>query len=100
MWNGYLAGRQPFDGQGYAEVTLPGQDDPLPTQSQVHGLFALGRRRRLPGSRAAQGGAARGTADWSTLSYDDGSGIYKLSKGDVANYRQALDLKTGTLTTR
>ena len=39
--NGYLAGRQPFDGQGFAEIDLPGQTDPLPTQSEVHGLYAL-----------------------------------------------------------
>src|SRR6266516_5195349 len=38
--NGYLAGRQPFEGQGYAQVQLPGRDEPLPTQSQVHGFFA------------------------------------------------------------
>ena len=27
--NGYLAGRQPFEGQGFAEVQLPGRTEPL-----------------------------------------------------------------------
>ena len=36
---------------------------------------------------------------WSTLSYDDGSGSYRLSRGTVSGYRQQLDLRTGTLTT-
>src|SRR4051794_37248077 len=38
--NGYLAGRQPAEGQGFAEVALPGRTDPLPTQSQVQGFYA------------------------------------------------------------
>ncbi|HEX6755079.1 MAG TPA: hypothetical protein VF109_03940, partial [Mycobacteriales bacterium] len=36
--NGYLAGRQPAEGQGFAQVQRP--DRVLPTQSQVHGFFA------------------------------------------------------------
>src|SRR4051812_22830282 len=92
--NGYLAGRQPAEGQGFAEVALPGRTDPLPTQSQVQGFYAevtqpdtgtIERRAALPA--------------WSTLRYDDGSGPYALDRGQVANYHQALDLRTGTLTT-
>jgi trehalose/maltose hydrolase-like predicted phosphorylase len=98
--NGYLAGRQPFDGQGYAEVPLPGQDEPLPTQSQVHGLFALGVPDAPPGSPPQPPVERRAALPaWSTLGYDDGSGPYALSRGRVAGYRQALDLRTGTLTT-
>ena len=98
--NGYLAGRQPFDGQGFAEVRLPGQDDPLPTQSQVHGLFALGIPAAPPGEPPQPPVERRAALPaWSTLSYDDGSGPYALSRGTVAGYRQALDLHTGTLTT-
>src|SRR3954453_21715041 len=91
--NGYLAGRQPAEGQGFAEVALPGRTAPLPTQSQVEGFYAqvpppdtgtIERRAALPA--------------WSTLRYDDGSGPYALDRGTVANYSQALDLKTGTLT--
>jgi trehalose/maltose hydrolase-like predicted phosphorylase len=92
--NGYLAGRQPAEGQGFAEVALPGRTDLLPTQSQVQGFYAevtspdtgtIERRAALPA--------------WSTLRYDDGSGAYSLDRGKVANYLQQLDLKTGTLTT-
>src|SRR4051794_40904969 len=92
--NGYLAGRQPAEGQGFAEVALPGRTDPLPTQSQVQGFYAqvtaadtgtIERRAALPA--------------WSTLRYDDGSGPYSLDRGTVANSSQALDLRTGTLTT-
>src|SRR3954471_9212888 len=92
--NGYLAGRQPADGQGFAEVSLPGRTAPLPTQSEVQGFYVeetqpdtgtIARRAALPA--------------WSTLRYDDGSGAYALDKGRVANYLQQLDLRTGTLTT-
>jgi len=92
--NGYLAGRQPADGQGFAKVSLPGSDEPLPTQSEVHGFYAevsepdtglIERRAALPA--------------WSTLRYNDGSGVYSLDRGKVRNYRQSLHLLTGTLTT-
>jgi trehalose/maltose hydrolase-like predicted phosphorylase len=98
--NGYLAGRQPFDGQGYAEVQLPGQSAPLPTQSEVHGLYALGVPAAPPGSPPQPKVERRAALPaWSTLSYDDGSGAYRLSSGTVSDYRQSLDLRTGTLTT-
>ena len=98
--NGYLAGRQPFDGQGFAEVALPGQAEPLPTQSQVQGLFALGIPDSPAGSPPQPPVERRAALPaWSTLGYDDGSGPYALSRGRVAGYRQALDLRTGTLTT-
>jgi trehalose/maltose hydrolase-like predicted phosphorylase len=92
--NGYLAGRQPADGQGFAVVDLPGSDEGLPTQSQVQGFYAqasepdtglIERRAALPA--------------WSTLRYDDGSGAYALKRGTVRRYRQQLDLRTGTLST-
>src|SRR6478735_1051191 len=75
--NGYLAGRQPFDGQGFAEVRLPGQADPLPTQSEVHGLYALGVPAAPPGSPPQPPVERRAALPaWSTLSYNDGSGAY------------------------
>jgi trehalose/maltose hydrolase-like predicted phosphorylase len=92
--NGYLAGRQPAAGQGYGVVALANGDD-LPTQSQVHGFYAevsapdtglIERRAALPA--------------WSTLAYDDGSGVFALGRGRVRGYRQTLHLRTGTLTTR
>src|SRR3954466_1243545 len=92
--NGYLAGRQPAEGQGFAEVALPGRPDPLPTQSQVQGFYAqvtqpdtgtIERRAALPA--------------WSTLQYDDGSGPYSLDRGQGGNYLQELHLQTGTLPT-
>ena len=88
--NGYLAGRQPFDGQGFAEVELPGQTDPLPTQSEVHGLYALGVPDAPPGSPPQPKVERRAALPaWSTLSYNDGSGAYRLSRGTVAGYRQS-----------
>src|SRR3954469_23527859 len=93
--NGYLAGRQPADGQGFGTVTLEGGSGrTLPTQSEVQGVYAesfkdnegvIERRAALPA--------------WSTLSYDDGSGAYALDRGTVRDYHQQLDLRTGTLTT-
>src|SRR4051794_20592160 len=92
--NGYLAGRQPAEGQGFAEVALPGRTDPLPTQSQVQGFYAevtqpdTGTIER-PGALPA----------WSILRSADGSGPYALARGQVANSPQALALRPGTLTT-
>src|SRR3954453_3751933 len=89
--NGYLAGRQPADGQGFAEVALPGRTDPLPTQSQVQGFYAevtqpetgtIERRAALPAA--------------SSLRYDYGSGPYALDRREVANYPQGPDLCPGT----
>jgi len=45
--NGYLAGRQPAEGQGFAQVQLP--DQVLPTQSQVHGFYAKAVPSTPPG---------------------------------------------------
>src|SRR3954454_6595106 len=92
--NGYLAGRQPAEGQGYAEVALPGRPDPLPTQSEVQGFYA---QVSSPDTGTIERRAALPT--WSTLTYDDGSGPYSLDRGHVANYLQQLDLRAGTLTT-
>jgi trehalose/maltose hydrolase-like predicted phosphorylase len=98
--NGYLAGRQPFEGQGYARVPLPGRDEPLPTQSQVHGFFAKEVPFTPPGLPPSPPIERRAALPaWSTLSYDDGSGRYSLSSGQVGAYRQSLDVRTGTLTT-
>ena len=95
--NGYLAGRQPFDGQGYAQVKLPGQTDRLPTQSEVHGLYALGVPDAPPGSPPQPKIERRAALPaWSTWSYNDGSGAYRLSRGTVSDYRQSLHLRTGT----
>jgi hypothetical protein len=56
--NGYLAGRQPFEGQGFAEVQLPGRTEPLPTQSQVHGFYAVAVPFTPPGAAAVNTGGA------------------------------------------
>src|SRR3954454_1526296 len=93
--NGYLAGRQPAAGQGFDRVPLEGGGKQLATQSEVQGFYArttkkdeglIERRAALPA--------------WSRLDYDDGSGRFLLGRGRVRGYRQSLDLKTGTLTTR
>ncbi|HEY4096113.1 MAG TPA: glycosyl hydrolase family 65 protein, partial [Baekduia sp.] len=92
--NGYLAGRQPVLGQGFGHVQLAGGGKPLAMQSEVQGLYAkttkkdeglIERRAALP--------------TWSTLTYDDGSGPLLPGRGSERDYRQALDLRTGTLTT-
>ncbi len=98
--NGYLAGRQPFEGQGYAQVQLPGRDEPLPTQSQVHGFFGKAVPFTPPGLPPSTPVERRAALPaWSTLSYNDGSGNYSLSTGHVEAYRQSLNVRTGTLTT-
>jgi trehalose/maltose hydrolase-like predicted phosphorylase len=97
--NGYLAGRQPFDGQGFAQVQLP--DRLLPTQSQVHGFYAVAVPFTPPGLPPSIPVERRAALPaWSTLSYDDGSGKYSLSSGHVDAYLQSLDVRTGTLTTQ
>ena len=96
--NGYLAGRQPAEGQGFAEVQLP--DQTLPTQSQVHGFYAKSVPPTPPGLPPSTPIERRAALPaWSTLSYDDGSGRYSLRSGHVDAYRQSLDVRTGTLTT-
>jgi trehalose/maltose hydrolase-like predicted phosphorylase len=98
--NGYLAGRQPADGQGFGRVQLPGQAQPLATQSEVHGLYGAAAPSAPPGSPPQPPVERRAALPaWSTLRYDDGSGPYSLATGRVAGYRQQLDLRTGTLTT-
>jgi trehalose/maltose hydrolase-like predicted phosphorylase len=92
--NGYLAGRQPADGQGFDRVELPGRTEPLATQSEVQGFYA---RVTAPDTGRIERRAA--LPAWSTLRYDDGSGPYTLARGAVRNYRQSLNLRTGTLTT-
>ena len=98
--NGYLAGRQPFDGQGFAEVRLPGQADPLPTQSQVHGLYALGIPAAPPGCRRSRrwsaGPPCRPGRPCPTTT---AAAPTRCREAQVAGYRQALDMHTGTLTT-
>ena len=97
--NGYLAGRQPAEGQGFATVQLP--DRVLPTQSQVHGFYAKGVPDTPPGLPPSTPIERRAALPaWSTLSYDDGSGRYSLSSGHVGAYQQSLDVSTGTLTTQ
>jgi trehalose/maltose hydrolase-like predicted phosphorylase len=97
--NGYLAGRQPAEGQGFAQVQLP--DRLLPTQSQVHGFYAKAVPSTPPGLPPSTPIERRAALPaWSTLSYDDGSGRYSLSSGQVNDYRQSLNVRTGTLTTQ
>ena len=97
--NGYLAGRQPAEGQGFAQVQLP--DRVLPTQSQVHGFFAKEVPFTPPGLPPSPPIERRAALPaWSTLSYDDGSGRYSLSTGHVDAYLQSLNVSTGTLTTQ
>ena len=87
-------------GRGSPRSTLPGETDPLPTQSEVHGLYALAVPDAPPGSPPQPKVERRAALPaWSTLSYNDGSGAYRLSRGTVSHYRQSLHLRTGTLTT-
>jgi trehalose/maltose hydrolase-like predicted phosphorylase len=92
--NGYLAGRQPVEGQGFDRVPLKGGDEPLATQSEVQGFYA---RTSKPDEGLIERRAA--LPAWSTLDYDDGSGRFTIGRGRTSHYRQALDLRTGTLTT-
>ena len=58
--NGYLAGRQPAEGQGFATVQLP--DRALPTQSQVHGFYAKASARHPARPAAVDPDRAAGRA--------------------------------------
>jgi trehalose/maltose hydrolase-like predicted phosphorylase len=104
--NGYLAERIPAEGSGYAST-------PVDTQSQVAGFYA-----HLPGETERR--ATLPT--WSTLGFSDGlatfgalptstaadgvcsapagaPGINEQPCGQWKQYRQALNLRTGVLTT-
>ena len=82
-------------------MQLPGRTEPLPTQSQVHGFYAVAVPSTPPGLPPSKPVERRAALPaWSTLSYDDGSGAYSLSSGRVGGYLQRLDVRTGTLTTQ
>ncbi|MBO0866770.1 MAG: glycoside hydrolase family 65 protein, partial [Mycobacterium sp.] len=93
--NGYLAARVPAAGEGFS-------DSPVLTESELAGFYArpagqYERRAALP--------------TWTTLGFGQGSEIYGVagpsapsevaatSGGSTGNYRQALDIRTGSLTT-
>src|SRR5579875_1436161 len=81
--NGYLGVRVPPAGQGYAGGTVP-------AQSELAGFYAqppkdIQQRADLP--------------VWSTLRFGDGSETFSMDDGTVSNWRQQLDLHSGTITT-
>ena len=95
LGNGYFGGRIPAAGTGYAT-------EPIEAGAYLAGFYA----RHGPVEQYAS------IPTWSTLAFSDGSGTYGRlpqpapeseqddgEQGSVSNYRQALDLRAGLLTT-
>jgi trehalose/maltose hydrolase-like predicted phosphorylase len=95
LGNGYIGGRIPAAGMGYAT-------EPIETQAHLAGFFA----QHGPVERDAN------IPTWSTLAFSDESGTYgrlprrtpgpaqdDREEGSVSHYRQSLDLRAGLLTT-
>ncbi|HWF73510.1 MAG TPA: glycosyl hydrolase family 65 protein [Solirubrobacteraceae bacterium] len=87
--NGFLGVRVPASGQGYGGGTVP-------AQSELAGFYAK------PTSPKTVSDAVQQRANiptWSTLVFGDGTGTYSSASGQTANWRQAIDLHTGVVTT-
>ncbi|HEY0257880.1 MAG TPA: hypothetical protein VGC39_10595, partial [Candidatus Methylacidiphilales bacterium] len=80
--NGFLGQR--FNTRGEASCLMSG-DNPVPGGCLVHGLW--GDISLMPAPQ------------WATLSFNDGTAEFAPGIGQWENYRQRLDLRTGTLAT-
>ena len=99
--NGYLAGRQPADGQGFALVPVRGQRPAASHPVRGAGLLRDGaarRPRRLTAAAPVERRAALpGLVD--ARATTTAAAASRSASGHVDAYRQTLDLRTGTLTT-
>ena len=93
--NGYLAGRQPAEGQGYAVVPLAGPDD-LPDPVAGPGLLREGLRARHRPHRAPRGPARLVDPRLRRRQRP----LRARTAARCAATARRLDLRTGTLTTR
>lgn len=87
--NGLLGVRVPAAGQGYAGGTVP-------ADSELAGFYAHPSRGTAP-ERVQQ---RANLPTWSTLSLSVAGRSFTGIGRSVAGYRQSLDLRTGTITTR
>src|SRR5436305_6359280 len=78
--NGVLGVRVPPAGQGYAGGTVP-------AQSELAGFYA-----QPPGDVQKRAN----TPTWSTLTFSDSGTPFSLSAGTTTNWRQSIDLHTGS----
>jgi len=81
--NGYLGVRVPPAGQGYASGAVP-------AQSEVAGFYAQ------PAGQVQQ---RANVPTWSTLTFTDGGQDFSPGAGQVAGWRQQLNLHDGSITT-
>src|SRR5689334_22475326 len=86
--NGELGVRVPPAGQGYAGGTVP-------AQSELAGFYAKPTHGK-PADKVQQRASV---PTWSTLTYADGDAVFSPKTGQVSNWRQTLDLRTGVITT-
>ena len=87
--NGLLGVRVPAGGQGYAGGTVP-------ADSELAGFYAQPSHATAP-ERVQQ---RANLPTWSTLSLSVAGRSFTGTGPAVAGYRQSLDLRTGTITTR
>jgi trehalose/maltose hydrolase-like predicted phosphorylase len=87
--NGLLGVRVPAAGQGYAAGTVP-------ADSELAGFYAHPSHATAP-ERVQQ---RANLPTWSTLSLSVAGHSFTGTGRSVAGYRQSLDLRTGTITTR
>ena len=81
--NGELGVRVPPAGQGYASGVVPAQSELAGFYAQPFG--GVQQRANLP--------------TWSTLTFSDGGQPFTAATGQVSDWRQSIDLRTGVITT-
>jgi len=87
--NGRLGVRVPATGQGYAGGSVP-------AQSELGGFYA---KPTKPKTRSDAVQQRANLPTWSTLTFSDGGRSYSLHRGRSEGWRQAIDLRTGIVTT-
>lgn len=87
--DGLIGTRVPAAGAGFVSA-------PVATETHAAGVWADVRDLQHH-DRQPQG--AVDLPGWTTLRFSDGAHTYRLDQGTVESYRQALDLRSGTVTT-
>lgn len=88
--NGLIGTRVPAAGAGFVAT-------PVATETHASGVWADVRDLAHD---APQPEGAVNLPGWTALGFSDGTATYRLDQGTVRSYRQTLDLRSGTVTTK